>query len=224
MSDETISIDQKELEAYLKQMKVCQREMDGVETNQAEREFIPCSYDKYAKLQTRKERRKALVDGEDKDETRERKMMQKAAADPLYDEVQGALGGGHFVVTGVYEHITREKLEKFIKTNGGHLQTGVSTKTNYLIVGHILDDNRPVTDGAKYKKAVALGKKIMTEKEFELFCKQRFRNPDFRLGRDRAKDLTEGSFDYFANEKNDAKADDLEGIDDITELLAKRQA
>ena len=48
---------------------------------------------------------------------------------------------------------------------------GVSTKTNYLIVGRILDDNRPVTDGAKYKKAVALGKKIMTEKEFELFCK-----------------------------------------------------
>ena len=74
-------------------------------------EFIPCSFDKYAKLETRKERRKALVDGEDKDEQRERKMMQKVASDPIYDEVQGALGGGHFVVTGVYEHITREKLE-----------------------------------------------------------------------------------------------------------------
>ena len=61
----------------------------------------------------------------------------------------------------------------------------------------------------------------MTEKEFELFCKQRFRNPDFRLGRDRAKDLTEGSFDYFANGVNDAAVDELDGIDDITEILAK---
>ena len=86
-------------------------------------------------------------------------------------------------MSGVFVNITREKLEQFIKKNGGRLQSGVSAKTDYLIVGKILDDNREVTAGAKYQKAISFGKKIMTEKEFELFCRQRFRNPDFLLGR-----------------------------------------
>lgn len=37
----------------------------------------------------------------------------------LFDEARGPLGGGSFVVTGVFENITREKLELFIKKNGG---------------------------------------------------------------------------------------------------------
>lgn len=43
----------------------------------------------------------------------------------------------------------------------------MNTKTDYLIIGKLLDDNRPVTDGNKYKRAAMLSKKIMTEREFE---------------------------------------------------------
>ena len=73
------------MKAYLDQMVEFQRQMDN--DDESSENYIECTYDKYAKLETRKERRKALVDGEDKDETREKAMMQKSTSDPLYDEV-----------------------------------------------------------------------------------------------------------------------------------------
>lgn len=36
-----------------------------------------------------------------------------------------------------------------------------------------------------------LGIKVMGEKEFELFCREKFENPDFLLGRKTKKDTTE---------------------------------
>lgn len=57
-------------------------------------------------------------------------------------------------MTGVFENITREKLEYFIKSNDGRLASSVSGKTDYLITGKLLDDNRPVIEGGKYKKAM----------------------------------------------------------------------
>ena len=134
-----------------------------------------------------------------------------------YAEAKGGLGGGAYVVSGVFENITRENLEKFIKKNGGKLVAGVSSKTDYLIVGKLLDDNRPVTEGGKYLRAIELKKKIMTEKEFELFCRQRFKNPDFILGRQRNKDPTEGSVDHFINAGK--KKSEIDGIGDISDLL-----
>lgn len=50
----------------------------------------------------------------------------------------------------------------------------VNKKTDYLIVGHILDDGRQPSEGKKYQMAVKLGKKVMTEGEFESFCKIKF--------------------------------------------------
>jgi len=58
-------------------------------------------------------------------------------------------------------------LEAFIKKNGGRLTASVTSKSDYLVIGKLLDDNRPAIEGGKYKKALALGKKVMTEKEFE---------------------------------------------------------
>ncbi len=84
---------------------------------------------------------------------------------------RGPLGGKAFCCSGVFENITREKLEYFIKQNDGKLVSSVSSKTNFLVIGKILDDNRPVTQGGKYLAAVKHGTKIMTEKEFELFCR-----------------------------------------------------
>lgn len=37
----------------------------------------------------------------------------------------------------------------------------------------------------------------MTEKEFEMFCRDKFENPDFLLGRKTKKDTTEQSANYF---------------------------
>ena len=59
----------------------------------------------------------------------------------------------------------------------------------------------------------------MTEKEFEMFCRQKFENPDFLLGRKKKKDTTEGAFDYFADADVNQTAHDLDSITDISELL-----
>ena len=142
-----------------------------------------------------------------------RQRRQKVITDDPSEEIKGPLGGLSFVVSGVFENITREKLEAFVKKNGGKLQTGVTKSLDYLIVGKILDDNRPVTEGMKYKNAVNFGKKIMTEKEFEMFCKSRFDNPDFILGRKRIKDTTEDSYDYFAGSTE--KDADMDKIDKL---------
>ena len=66
---------------------------------------------------------------------------------------RGPLGGKSFACSGVFENITREKLEYFIKQNDGKLASSVSSRTNFLIVGKLLDDNRPVVEGGKYKAA-----------------------------------------------------------------------
>ena len=68
---------------------------------------------------------------------------------------RGPLCGLSYACSGVFENITREKLEYFIKMNDGKLASSVSTKTNYLIIGKILDDNRPVTESGKYKTRIS---------------------------------------------------------------------
>jgi hypothetical protein len=82
-----------------------------------------------------------------------------------------------------------------------------------------LDDGRVVTDGKKYQRAVELGTKIMTEREFELFCKHKFDSPDFLLGRKRAKDATEGAYEYFAGADAASANDGISKVDDISDLL-----
>ena len=142
--------------------------------------------------------------------------LQLKKSDDL-EEASGALGGASFVITGVFENITREKLEAFVAKHGAKCHKQVTPSTEYILVGKLLDDGRPVTDGKKYQRAVELGTKVMTEREFEHFCRHRFNNPDFLLGRKRVKDATEGAYDYFAGE---TKVDDcLSKVDDISDLL-----
>lgn len=102
--------------------------------------------------------------------------------------------------------------------HGGKCQKAVSSNTKYIVVGKLLDDGRPVCDSKKYKRAVELGIKIMTECEFELFCKHKFDTPDFLLGRKRKRDATEGAFDYFAGD-NATKDDAVSKVEDISDLL-----
>ncbi len=107
--------------------------------------------------------------------------------------------------------------EKLSSNPNRRLVTSVSPKTDYLVVGKLLDDNRQVTNGNKYKKAIQFGKKVMTEREFEQFCRVRFANPDFILGRMRKKDTTIQSEDVLI--LDDSDKDLLDEITDITDLI-----
>ena len=73
------------------------------------------------------------------------------------------LSGLTFVVSGVFNEISREKLEALISEYGGRVTGSVSGKTDYLVVGYQIEDGRDVSQGGKYKKAKSLGKKILEE-------------------------------------------------------------
>lgn len=66
-------------------------------------------------------------------------------------------------MSGVFDSITREKVEAFIISKGGFNKSAVSGKTDYLIVGSKLEDGREVTEGSKYRNAVAKKKPILNE-------------------------------------------------------------
>ena len=57
------------------------------------------------------------------------------------------------VFTGIPEEGSREDLEDYVKGMGGKVTGSVSGKTNYLVVGTILEDGRKVEEGSKFKKA-----------------------------------------------------------------------
>jgi BRCT domain type II-containing protein len=92
------------------------------------------------------------------------------------------LDGLTFVLTGVFDVISRDKLEEFIVKHGGRCTTGVSGKTNYLIAGYKLEDGREVSQGSKYRKAETLGTPILDEEKFESLVKNLSKNEGFSLG------------------------------------------
>ena len=49
-----------------------------------------------------------------------------------------------------------------------YMEDAVSGKTNYLVSGEILEDNRPANESSKYKNAVSRSIPILTEKQFKL--------------------------------------------------------
>ena len=75
------------------------------------------------------------------------------------------LEGLTIVVSGMFDSITREKLVELIGEYGGRCTGSVSGKTDYLIVGHKLEDGREVTQGSKYRGAKEKGKDIFIYNE-----------------------------------------------------------
>ena len=69
------------------------------------------------------------------------------------------LAGNTFVVSGVFELMSRDELKKKIEDNGGKVGSSISSKTNYLIAG---DKMGP----SKRSKAESLGVPIITEQDF----------------------------------------------------------
>lgn len=66
--------------------------------------------------------------------------------------------GKSFVLTGTLESVTRSQAKQMISEAGGHVQSSVSSKTDYLVVGE--------NPGSKLKKARELGVEVMEEKDF----------------------------------------------------------
>lgn len=69
-------------------------------------------------------------------------------------------------VSGTFQAMSREDIEEYIKERGGKISSAISGKTDFLIVGHILEDGRDVSEGSKYRAAKEKKISILTEIEF----------------------------------------------------------
>ena len=59
------------------------------------------------------------------------------------------------VTTNNFE-LSRDNATDIIKILGGRVTTSVSSKTDYLVAGNILEDGREVVEGSKYKKCLEI--------------------------------------------------------------------
>jgi DNA ligase (NAD+) len=69
------------------------------------------------------------------------------------------LKGQTFVVSGVFEKVSRDELKKLIEDNGGKVGSSVSAKTTYLVAGAKMGPS-------KRTKAETLGVQIISEDDF----------------------------------------------------------
>jgi DNA ligase (NAD+) len=69
------------------------------------------------------------------------------------------LKGQIFVVSGVFETVSRDELKKLIEDNGGKVSSSISSKTNYVVAG---DNMGP----SKRTKAETLNIPIISEQDF----------------------------------------------------------
>lgn len=73
--------------------------------------------------------------------------------------VSSQLEGMTFVVSGVFEHFSREEIKADIENHGGKVSGSISGKTTYLLAGEKMGPE-------KLKKAEKLGVKILSENEY----------------------------------------------------------
>ncbi|MEO6348021.1 MAG: helix-hairpin-helix domain-containing protein, partial [Aquaticitalea sp.] len=70
------------------------------------------------------------------------------------------LNGQTFVVSGVFESLSRDELKKLIEDNGGKVSSAISSKTNYIIAGANMGPS-------KKTKAEQLNISIISEFDFK---------------------------------------------------------
>ncbi len=85
-------------------------------------------------------------------------LQFQLSADKLLNQTE-ILKGKTFVVSGVFETISRNELKKMIEDNGGRVGSSISSKTAYLVAG---DKMGP----SKRTKAESLGVPIISEQDF----------------------------------------------------------
>jgi len=81
-------------------------------------------------------------------------LQENTVAVPLSD----VLSGKTFVVSGVFASFSRDGIKQAIEDHGGKVQSGISSKTNYLVAGA---ESGP----AKLDKAEKLGVQIISEEQ-----------------------------------------------------------
>ena len=69
------------------------------------------------------------------------------------------LEGKTFVISGVFQKVTRDELKKLIEKNGGKNVGSISAKTDFLVAGENMGP-------AKLAKATSLGVQLISEDEF----------------------------------------------------------
>jgi NAD-dependent DNA ligase len=87
-----------------------------------------------------------------------------------------------FVVTGEFDGLSRAKVEALIRDHGGKLVSSVSGRTDYLIVGRVLEDGRQISEGKKYQDGMRMGLKIFREIQFQELLREKRGEPDFSIG------------------------------------------
>lgn len=75
------------------------------------------------------------------------------------------LKGQNFVVSGVFEHFSREALKQTIEANGGTVKGSISSKTDFVVAGENMGPS-------KLAKAESLGIPILTEQDFIIKLKE----------------------------------------------------
>ena len=90
-------------------------------------------------------------------------LQLEISADKLANQTN-KLEGQAFVVSGVFESVSRDELKKLIEDNGGRVASSISSKTNYVIAG---DNMGP----SKRTKAEQLQIPIISEYDFLLLLK-----------------------------------------------------
>ena len=107
----------------------------------------------------------------------------KIASFDTDQSVPECMAGWTFVFTGVLEGLSREDSVDLVKTLGGRVTAAVSGKTDYLVVGEVLEDGRAFTEGSKYIKALELSHITIVRGVDELFGLCKLYNDQARIVR-----------------------------------------
>jgi len=95
---------------------------------------------------------------ENVDRLKEYGIQLEISAEKLANQTN-ILDGNTFVISGVFEKVSRNDLKKMIENNGGKVSSSISSKTNYLVAGANMGPS-------KLAKAEKLGTNIISEDDF----------------------------------------------------------
>ncbi len=89
---------------------------------------------------------------------KEKGVQLELSAEKLANQTN-KLAGNIFVVSGVFEKVSRDELKKLIEDNGGKVSGSISGKTNFVVAGENMGPS-------KKEKAESLGVPIISEDDF----------------------------------------------------------
>jgi len=101
---------------------------------------------------------KVEANRENVDRLKEYGIQLEISAEKLANQTN-ILDGNTFVISGVFEKVSRNDLKKMIEDNGGKVSSSISSKTNYLVAGANMGPS-------KLAKAEKLGTNIISEDDF----------------------------------------------------------